>query len=253
PPDRPISLLLFLAIGALAFRGIGLIIAAVSNSTAESNVLVQVLYMPMLMLSGAMFPATILPRAAQVAAQFVPASYLVSGVQGILTQREPLSANWKSAVALLITLTIAVFVATRLFRWEKDEKLKSSAKLWVAAVLLPFVALGVYQFRSSEQIVKNRMLWRELQRGDVFLIRNAKIFVGDGRVIDSGSLLVRKGKIEAVYEGRGPDESLVKAEVIEAAGETVLPGLVDVHVHIGAPGGVYADAKDFAAEHIAER
>src|SRR4029077_792091 len=33
PPDRPISLLLFLAIGALAFRGIGLIIAAVSNST----------------------------------------------------------------------------------------------------------------------------------------------------------------------------------------------------------------------------
>jgi imidazolonepropionase-like amidohydrolase/ABC-type multidrug transport system permease subunit len=253
PPDRPISLLLFLAIGALAFRGIGLIIAAVSNSTAESNVLVQVLYMPMLMLSGAMFPSTILPRAAQVAAQFVPASYLVSGVQGILTQHEPFSANWKAAAALVVTLTIAVFVATRLFRWEKDEKLKPAAKLWVAAVLLPFVALGVYQFRSSEQIVKNRMLWRELQRGDVFLIRNAKIFVGDGRVIESGSLLVRKGKIEAVYEGRGPDESLVKAEVIEASGKTVLPGLVDVHVHVGAPGGIYADAKDFATEHIAER
>src|SRR4029077_3728007 len=192
PPDRPISLLLFLAIGALAFRGIGLIIAAVSNSTAESNVLVQVLYMPMLMLSGAMFPATILPRAAQVAAQFVPASYLVSGVQGILTQREPLSANWKSAVALLITLTIAVFVATRLFRWEKDEKLKASAKLWVAVVLLPFVFLGLYQLWTNAADDKNRALSVGRQRGDSFLIRNAKIFIGDGRVIEQGSVLVRK-------------------------------------------------------------
>jgi len=73
PPDRPVSLLVFLAIGALAFRGIGLIIAAVSNSTAESNLMVQLLYMPMLMLSGAMFPSPMLPRAAQIAAQFVPA------------------------------------------------------------------------------------------------------------------------------------------------------------------------------------
>ena len=46
-PDRPISLLLFLAIGAVAFRAIGLIIAAVSNSMAESNLLVQLLYLPM--------------------------------------------------------------------------------------------------------------------------------------------------------------------------------------------------------------
>jgi imidazolonepropionase-like amidohydrolase/ABC-type multidrug transport system permease subunit len=252
-PDRPLSLLLFLALGTLAFRGIGLIIAAVSNSTAESNVLVQILYMPMLMLSGAMFPASMLPRWTQVAAQFLPASYLVSGVQGIVTQHEPLAANWKAAGALAVTLAVAVFVATRLFRWEKDEKLKSSAKLWVAAVLAPFVALGVYQFRTSEQIVKNRALWRELQRGDSFLYRNAKVFVGDGRIIEQGAVLVRKGRIDAVFDGPGPDESSVKAEVIEASGKTILPGLIDVHVHIGAPGGVYADVKEMAAERIAER
>ena len=252
-PDRPLSLLLFLALGTLAFRGIGLIIAAVSNSTAESNVLVQILYMPMLMLSGAMFPASMLPRWTQVAAQFLPASYLVSGVQGIVTQHERLAANWKAAGALAITLAVAVFVATRLFRWEKDEKLKSSAKLWVAAVLAPFVALGVYQFRTSEQIVKNRALWRELQRGDSFLYRNAKVFVGDGRIIEQGAVLVRKGRIDAVFDGPGPDESSVKAEVIEASGKTILPGLIDVHVHVGAPGGVYADVKEMAAERISER
>jgi imidazolonepropionase-like amidohydrolase len=96
-------------------------------------------------------------------------------------------------------------------------------------------------------------LWRELQRGDSFLYRNAKIFVGDGRVIESGSVLVRKGTIAAVYEGRGPDDAAIKAEIIEASGKTVMPGLVDVHVHVGAPGGLYADMRDVAAEHVAER
>src|SRR5262249_14005176 len=148
---------------------------------------------------------------------------------------------------------LAIFIATRLFRWEKDEKLKGSAKLWVAGVLAPFVALGIYQFRTSEQIVKNRVLWRRLQRGDSFLYRNARVFVGDGRVIDPASVLVRKGIIEAVFEGRGPDDSTLRAEVIEASGKTIMPGLIDVHVHLGAPGGIYADAKDFASEHIPER
>ena len=32
---------------------------------------------------------------------------------------------------------------------------------------------------------------------------------------------------------------------MEAAGKTVLPGLIDVHVHLGSPGGMYADPKEY--------
>jgi len=252
-PARPISALLFLAIGAVAFRAIGLIVAAVSNSVGESNLLVQCLYMPMMFLSGAMFPSTIMPRWAQTVSQFVPSSYLVSGVQSIVTQGETLAANWKGALALMVTFAIGLFVASRLFRWEKDEKLKPAAKLWVAGVLVPFVALGIYQFRTDEQVVKNRKLWRDLQRDDSFLIRNARIFVGDGRIVESGSVLVRHGRIEQLFEGAAPDAASLKAEPIEASGKTVLPGLIDVHVHIGAPGGFYDDFKDIATEHVSER
>jgi hypothetical protein len=173
--------------------------------------------------------------------------------EGIITQHESLYANWKSAASLVLTLALSIFVAVRLFRWEKDEKLKGSAKLWVAGVMVPFIALGVYQFRTSEQTVKNRMLWRQLQRGDAFLIRNARVFVGDGRVIENGSVLVRKGRIEGVYEGAGPDAAGLKAEVVEASGKTIMPGLIDVHVHLGAPGGMYANPKDFSTERIPER
>jgi imidazolonepropionase-like amidohydrolase/ABC-type multidrug transport system permease subunit len=252
-PARPLSVLLFLAVGAVAFRAIGLIIAAVSNSVGESNLLVQCLYMPMMFLSGAMFPPSMMPRWTQTLSQFVPSSYLVSGVQGIVTQNETLAANWKSVLSLLLTLLVAMFVASRLFRWEKEEKLKPAAKLWVAGVLLPFVVLGVYQFRTQDQIVKNRMLWRRLQRDDAFLIRNARIFVGDGRIVESGSVLVRHGRIEQIFEGLAPEAAALKADAVEASGKTVLPGLIDVHVHIGAPGGFYDDFKDSLAEHAPER
>jgi hypothetical protein len=49
-----------------------------------------------------------------------------------------------------------------------------------------------------------------------FLIRNAKVFVGDGRIVEPGSVLVRKGKIEAVYEGAGPDPATLKADTRRA-------------------------------------
>ena len=86
-PARPLSLFVLLSVGVLAFRAIGLIVAAVANSVAESNILIQILYMPMMFLSGATIPIAILPAWAQSFATFMPPFYLVSGVQGIL-QRE---------------------------------------------------------------------------------------------------------------------------------------------------------------------
>jgi imidazolonepropionase-like amidohydrolase/ABC-type multidrug transport system permease subunit len=252
-PARPVSIFAFLAIAAVAFRAIGLIIAAVANTTAESNLLVQVLYMPMLFLGGATFPASLMPRWAQTLSTFFPSTYLVSGVQTIVTEQQSIAAAWKSVAALLLTLAIGVFVASRLFRWEKDEKLKPAAKLWVAGVLAPFIALGVYQIRSNEQVARNRVQWRRLQRDDSFIIRNAKIFVGDGRVIESGSVLVRHGRIQTIFDGPAPDASELKAESVEASGKTILPGLIDVHVHLGAPGGFVTDFKSIRDDHLPER
>ncbi|HZR25622.1 MAG TPA: amidohydrolase family protein [Vicinamibacterales bacterium] len=252
-PARPLSIVTFFAIGAVAFRAIGLIIAAVANTTAESNLLVQILYMPMMFLGGATFPISALPRWLQTAGTFFPSTYLVSGVQSIVTEQQSLVTVWKAVAALLLTLVIGVFVASRLFRWEKDEKLKPAAKLWVAGVLAPFIALGVYQVQSNEQVVRNRVQWRQLQRDDSFLIRNAKIFVGDGRIIESGSLLVRHGKIEKIFDGPAPDGAALKADVIEASGKTVLPGLIDVHVHLGAPAGVLSDFTISMTDHYLER
>jgi imidazolonepropionase-like amidohydrolase len=116
-------------------------------------------------------------------------------------------------------------------------------------VLSPFVVMGCYQAYSRQNKQKSELLWRDLMRNDTFLIRGAKIFVGSGKVIDSGSVLVKDGKIVEVYPDAGPDARQLKADVVEATGKTLLPGLIDTHVHLGAPGGTYASPTDYADPH----
>ena len=238
-PPNLISFFIFVGVGAVAFRSIGLIIASVVNSSQESNLLIQPLYMAMLFLSGMTIPITLFPEWLQSVTQFIPATHLMSGMSGIIMRNETAWQNWPAILALLVTTAIGAFVATKLFRWEKGEKLRASAKLWVLVALVPFLFLGAYQAWSREDLAKAKMLNRDLKRGRSWLIQNGRIFVGNGKLIESGSVLIRKGKIAKIYEGSAPDAKSLNAEPIEAAGKTILPGLIDAHVHLGASGGFY--------------
>jgi imidazolonepropionase-like amidohydrolase/ABC-type multidrug transport system permease subunit len=252
-PPNLISLFLFAIVACVAFRSIGLIIAAVVNSSQESLILIQPLYMAMLFLSGATFPITFFPDWLQIVTQFIPATYLMTGIAGILQQGESILDNWQSVAALIVTALVGIFIATKLFRWEKEEKLRNSAKLWVLAALAPFLLLGVYQSWSRQDLAKAKILARDRERGQTSLIQNARIYVGNGKVIELGSVLIRGGKIAEIYEGPAPDAKTLKAELIEAAGKTVLPGLIDMHVHLGATGGFVDDWTKFNQTEAMER
>ena len=244
-PQSMGSILIFITLAIVGFRAIGLILASVVNSMQESQLLVQLIYLPMLFLSGATFPLAMFPQWLLVVTQFLPATYMVTGIQGMLLRDEGIAANVQPALALVVTAFVGLFIANKLFRWEKEEKIRASAKMWLAAVLSPFLLLGFWQMHARTGITKTKVLNRQLARSDTFLIRGARIFIGDGKVIETGSVLVRGGKIAEVYEGTGPDPKTLKAETVEAAGKTILPGLIDVHVHLGAPGGFYPDMSKY--------
>jgi imidazolonepropionase-like amidohydrolase/ABC-type multidrug transport system permease subunit len=249
-PERIGAICIFVTLGVVAFRSIGMIIAAVVNTMQESQILVQLVYLPMLFLSGATFPSSIFPRWLMQITQFLPATYLVSGMQGMMLRGESFFANSSAAFALILTAFVALFLSYKLFRWEKEEKIRTSAKLWLAAVIFPFVVLGAWQVHSQGNIAKTKILDRQLARGHSYLVRGARLFIGDGKVIENGTLLVRNGKIAAIYEGNGPEPQTAKAEPIEAAGKTILPGLIDVHVHLGAPGGFFSDPRSYEPEPL---
>jgi imidazolonepropionase-like amidohydrolase/ABC-type multidrug transport system permease subunit len=246
-PQNWISLFIMVTLGVCSFRALGLILAAVTNTMQEAMIAIQLLYMPMLILSGATVPSAILPHWAQTLAEFMPAAYLVTGFQGIFFRNQSLLDNGFAVFALTLSMVVGTFLAVQLFRWEKEEKIRPRNKMWVLAVLGPFLVMGCYRAYSKEHIGQNEAMYRDLQRSGVFLIRNARIFVGDGRVIESGSVLVRNGRIADVYEGSGPDPDKLGADVIEGAGKTLLPGLVDVHVHLGSMGGISTSDEDYSS------
>jgi ABC-type multidrug transport system permease subunit len=230
-PRNSLSLFVFLSAGIVAFRSVGLIIASVVNSMAESQVVVQLLYLPMLMLSGATIPLTVLPDWLQQVAQFLPATHLFLGMQNLLVRGDSLGNNLVPLGALLLTTVVAMFVSVKLFRWEKEEKVKTSAKLWILAVMAPFLVIGVWQLRSKDNLAKAKILERDLRRSATFLIRDTRLFLGDGKVIESGAILVRNGRIVEIFEGKAPEAKELKAASVEAAGKTIIPGLIDTDVH----------------------
>jgi imidazolonepropionase-like amidohydrolase len=61
------------------------------------------------------------------------------------------------------------------------------------------------------------------------VVTNARIIVGSGQVIDSGSIVVRNGRIESVTPGAA---SVQGTQTIDARGMTVMPGFIDAHRHI---------------------
>jgi imidazolonepropionase-like amidohydrolase/ABC-type multidrug transport system permease subunit len=244
-PPQPVSLLLFVSLGLLAFASIGGIIAALVNSMQEGILLTQLFYFPMLFLSGTTIPITIMPAWLQTVAQFVPMTYFTNGLQPILRGKETLFDNLASVGALALTACLGTFLAAKLFRWEKEEKLRPAAKFWLLAVLGPFLVLGAWQMHAKTNIAKAKVLGREAQRSRTSLIRDARLFLGDGTVIDQGSLLIKDGKIAEIYMGPAPDAKSLRADAIEAAGKTLLPGLIDVQVHLSLPGFPISDPKYF--------
>jgi len=142
------GLVFFISLGLVTFRSLGLVIASVANNMQEAAILVQLCYFPMLFLSGATVPAQVFPHFVRIISNFIPATYLVNGVRGIMREGQGLS--WNAVLALVIAAILGLILSMKLFRWEKEEKIRTSAKLWIVAVLLPFLILGAWQAYKGE-------------------------------------------------------------------------------------------------------
>ena len=67
-----------------------------------------------------------------------------------------------------------------------------------------------------------------------FAITNATVFTVSGETIENGTIVVGDGKIRAVGRGISVPSG---AEVFDAQGGSVIPGIIDAHSHIAIDGG----------------
>jgi hypothetical protein len=131
--------------GAPTFSALGLIVASVTNDMQETQVINNVIWFSFLFFSGATFPLAILPGWLQKGALFLPATYLVTGLQGAMLK----TVGWHEIAGDLFTLAAGMVVAfeisRQLFRWDPEQKVPRRAKAWVVVALVPFVLLGVWE------------------------------------------------------------------------------------------------------------
>lgn len=139
------SVIVLAVLGAAAFSALGLIVASVTNSLQETQVINNALWSLFFFLSGATVPLPVFPPWMQKAAFFLPATYLVTGLERAMVMGAGLRAVAEETIALGISFLAAFEISRRLFRWEPEEKLPGWAKAWAAAAFVPFLLLGLWE------------------------------------------------------------------------------------------------------------
>jgi ABC-type multidrug transport system permease subunit len=139
-----LTLLILVTVGTFAFAGFGLTIASVANTMQEAQVYNNLVWITLLFLSGVTFPLPMLPRWIQRLAMFFPSTYLVGTFQGVMAQAESLLDHWPEMLVLVTSGIFGLLFAMKLFRWEKEERISTKAKLWSAVFVLPFLVMGMW-------------------------------------------------------------------------------------------------------------
>jgi ABC-2 type transport system permease protein len=149
-----------IALGTMSFASLGLVVASVTNTMQETQVINQLIWLPLIFLSGATIPLADLPQVVQRVGLFLPATYLVTELQDAIYWS---AALWNRDVlialaSLALWACLTFFLSAQLFRWEPESKIPRRAKLLVAATALPFVLLGIWENNSSRTVAKAKAM-----------------------------------------------------------------------------------------------
>src|SRR5204863_9623705 len=113
-----LQLLIVCIVSALAFGGVGLLIASRAKTTEGVSGLMNLVMMPMWVLSGVFFSSTNFPAAAQPFIQALPLTATINALRATMLQ----GAGWHVVMPLLGIIAawavVCFALALRLFRWR---------------------------------------------------------------------------------------------------------------------------------------
>ncbi len=117
-------------------------------------------------------------------------------------------------------------------RWRQEDAMKTA----VRAVVLVLLGVGVFAQPSGP--------------APAVLYEGARLIIGDATpVIESGAFLVQDGQIRSVGV-RGAVTAPAGAVHVDLTGKTVMPAMVNVHVHIGYEGYTTWQASNHTPENV---
>jgi len=105
-------------VGALAFGGLGLLIASRPKTFEAISGILNLVMLPMWMVSGIFFSSTNFPAAAQPIIQALPLTALVDALRAVVLDGASIRGVQGELLGLLIWAVVPFLVALRIFRWR---------------------------------------------------------------------------------------------------------------------------------------
>src|SRR5713101_5349551 len=113
-----VSALVLLAVGALAFVGLGIASASFPLMWTEKGLqMAYIVQAVVLLVSGVYYPTTILPGWMQILSFISPATYVIRGMRDALLDGADLAAVWPNLWPALLVGAISIPLGMRVFLW----------------------------------------------------------------------------------------------------------------------------------------
>jgi ABC-2 type transport system permease protein len=113
-----LSFMLLSVLGSFTFAGLGLLVAARTKTLEAAAGLMNLVILPMWVLSGTFFSATRFPDFAQPFIKALPLTAVNDALRAVMNEGTPLAANGLEIGILLAWTLVSFTVALRIFRWQ---------------------------------------------------------------------------------------------------------------------------------------
>jgi len=120
-PQRPLSLLVALVIGAAGFAALGLGLTAVVRTAEGSSAVVNVFYLPMAIISGTFFSPQRYPEFLKAIADVLPLTYFTKLTRDVMVLHHHVWTDGGSIAVVLLWGAFGLAAAIRGFRWQPHE------------------------------------------------------------------------------------------------------------------------------------
>ena len=113
-----VSLGVATVLGALSFAGIGLLVVARAKTLEAASGLMNLVMVPMWLLSGVFFSSERFPNAAQPFIKALPLTALNDALRGVMLEGRSLAAIGGQLAVLAVWGVVSFVLALRIFRWQ---------------------------------------------------------------------------------------------------------------------------------------
>ena len=235
----PVTLILTFVCGVVALLPLGLLVGSIARDSRSAPALANILFFPMLFLSGATFPFAFLPDGVQRFARLLPATYAVEALQAVMVRGDSLRTVAPRLLVLLALAAVGIGLSALLFRWEGTEPVSRRSLAMVAAgfaVVLGGAAL------LSPAFGMGRAPWQRTPtagraKGQVRVLRGMTLLDGLGGRFENARVVIRDHCVTEITADSAA-ATPAGAVVDDLSGRFLIPGLIDSHIHLGASGGI---------------